>query len=200
MKYRPLVVIVTGLLFIPGVGDTVFDDDAISIEVGAYYALEFDMGFFDSLDFEYQTKDGVRIDVLFMNETFYNIYSNAIELDLQTVIFFYPEHSKMNTTGGSISFRCYVPGAYFVVFDNTGMNSNGATPTGIAQASYSSDHWINQITLAKAVVIVAIVVAMIVTMIGVRRRYGKKVLEKNPTGAASIVIRRTIVRRTVVPG
>ena len=197
MKTKSIVALVIGSLlitFCPLVEAE--DSEDITIENDSYHYISFDMGLLDKVDFSYITS-GPPVDMLFMNESFFKLYTSSVEIGLQSMFFYYPEHSSMNSTSGSFSFRTFIPGTYFVVLDNTDYNKKGAGSQGLVKVSINSEHWINPISMVEAGVLAATFVVLIIIFIRWRYNSSKRKYKVVPK-MAPIVIKRTVVRRTVV--
>lgn len=193
-RFVPLFMVL--ILLFPVIGDATEIDETVSIETGSFHVISFDMSMLDSLKISFSTH-GAPVDILLMNESFFDIYSFSIEHGIQSLIYYYPEHSFLNSTNGEMSFRALIPGKYFVVIDNTDLNSKGGFNGGIVEVSFRYDHWINPISFLNALLIVATLVVLVVAGIALsyRNRKMKRMIRSRPL--PGVVIKRTVVRRSV---
>ena len=127
----------------------------------------------------------------------FDIYSFSIEHGIQSLIYYYPENSFLNSTNGEMSFRALIPGKYFVVIDNTDLNSKGGFNGGVVQVSFKYDHWINPITFLNAILIVAVFVVLVVAGIGLNHRNRKMKRMMRERTLPCVVIKRTVTQRRV---
>ncbi len=172
---------------------------SIELSYDDYDYIEIEAGFFDKIAFSFSEKEGKNIDVMLMNETFFDVYQSSIELGIPSNFYYYKDASKVNASKGEIDFRVLSKGTYYIVIDNTNLNENGAPSQKSIAVDFAMDNWANPFSIQDLLIGVGAGVFTIIALIAANHHFWKRRERKRMKSQKypAVVVRRTVIRRTV---